>query len=275
MTRRRRSFKSKSVSGSGLIIASLFFLAVMEMGTGGRFLTSVLRIDQPRLVFVTMLGMIWIAVLSVLLAIRTRRKRHVEDARVAHDERLRRSSLSLLNLTYAEFEHEVAWVVGTQVGGCTTRVIGGSGDKGVDVEMYDKAGHLRGIIQVKHRTDPTTTIPPGVIREMDSVKVRTGAELTYIVTNARFSDDSYELADKYGIVLLDGVKFERHRRHAYASFKAAHVSKAIPVSDKPPAPIHPQRTPSTVVATVPPRVTNQIDPVEQQLEERRKRLGVS
>ena len=275
MTRRRRSLKSnssKSVSLSELIAASLVLLVVMALSTSGKFWLFSFTVEPQRFMLIGVLILSWLMGFSVLLVLRTRRKRLAKEILAAQTERFRLSSTSLRHLTYTEFEHEVAWVVGSEVSGCTTRVIGGSGDKGVDVEMYDSASKLRGVIQVKHRSDAMTAIPPSVIREMDSVKVRSGVELTYIVTNARFSEDSYALARHYGIVLLDGVRFERHRRCAYAKFYAAHADKSTPVSGEPPALVQLSVSPASAVQS---RLPSQIDSIQQQLEERRKRLNVS
>jgi hypothetical protein len=135
--------------------------------------------------------------------------------RSSNYEAQRLASMALAQLTPGDFEREVARAVGVFAGDGNVRVVGHSGDAGIDVEMLDK-GKLVGVIQCKHKADPRHTVGPEVIRDMDSTMHRAGAQYAFVITNGHFTSGSRELAKQYNIGLLDGQAFERFRQRANA-----------------------------------------------------------
>lgn len=119
-----------------------------------------------------------------------------------------------IRLTPAEFEHEVARVIGAQTG-LDTRVVGGAGDAGVDVLVY-RSGKVVGVVQCK-RYDPGKSLPPSHVREFKAVKDKYGVSAAYLVTTAYFTDASRHEAKLGGIKLIDGATFESMRQKAVAS----------------------------------------------------------
>lgn len=201
------------------------------------------------------------------------------------EERLRLSSLALMRLTPAEFEQEVAWVVGTYTKGATTEVVGGSGDGGIDINVYNDSHKLVGVVQVKHRTNPNEAIEPKEVQAMDSIKQRMELEHAWVVTNARFSGSTMDLGKRYGILLIDGVHFEKARRKAYARWYASYYDASRPAPAQPPTfaaerasastpTTPPQPGPGKPPAPTPSAPLNPLDPVDQQLRDRRRRLGL-
>lgn len=75
MTRRSRSLKSKPVSASGLIAVSLVLLVVMALSTSGKFLLFSFTVQLRQFMLTGVLILSWLMGFSVLLILRTRRKR--------------------------------------------------------------------------------------------------------------------------------------------------------------------------------------------------------
>jgi len=110
------------------------------------------------------------------------------------------------SMTPDEFEEHVAWVI-TNSTPYSAKRVGGSGDGGIDVEVFK--GHRRvGIIQCK-RYEPTKSLPPSFIRELATVRAMADVETAYLVTNAKFSKQSRETAKTLGIRLIDGEKLKQ------------------------------------------------------------------
>jgi hypothetical protein len=120
------------------------------------------------------------------------------------------------------FEHQVAWVIHTQTG-YRTQVVGGIGDKGVDIKIYNKADRLIGIVQCKAQEK---TLPPAYIHELNSVRQQIGIDQAYLVTQGYFSTQSKQLAHDLGIKLVDGAAFKR----AYEKLKAQESAPASKTS---------------------------------------------
>jgi hypothetical protein len=116
------------------------------------------------------------------------------------------------------FEHRVAKVfeVLFHVGGKPTRaeVVGGSGDKGIDVKLWDNTGMLVAIVQCK-RFNPNSTLNPRYLRELDSARKRLGVRKAYLVTTARFGFATRREADELKIDLVDGDTFEKMAAKAF------------------------------------------------------------
>ncbi len=120
-----------------------------------------------------------------------------------------------VTLSPAEFEQEVAFVLGTLFG-LHAEVVGKANDGGIDVKLYDPTQTLVAIIQAK-RYDKDKTLNPSFLRELDSCKRRMGVPRAYLVTTARFSSDVRQQAQDWHIDLIDGSLFEEWRQKAYAS----------------------------------------------------------
>ena len=121
-----------------------------------------------------------------------------------------------VNLTPAEFEQEVAWVLGHRFG-LQAEVIGKTNDGGIDVNLYDAAGVRVAIVQAK-RYDTSKALNPGFLRELDSCKRRMNVPNAYLVTTAHFSLSVSQQAQQMGIYLIDGQLFESWRQSVYAVY---------------------------------------------------------
>jgi len=98
-----------------------------------------------------------------------------------------------------QFEYDVAKLI-QQLTGKQTEVVGGSGDGGIDVKVYNKKRKLVGIVQCK-RLNPNKAVYPAYIRELNSVRHYHHVNIAYLVTTGRFSDKSYQLAKELGVRL--------------------------------------------------------------------------
>jgi len=105
-----------------------------------------------------------------------------------------------------EFEEHVAWII-TNSTPYSAKRGGGSGDGGVDIEVFK--GHRKvGVIQCK-RYKPSKSLPPSFIRELATVRAMADVETAYLVTNAKFSKQSQETAKTLGVRLIDGKKLKQ------------------------------------------------------------------
>lgn len=114
-------------------------------------------------------------------------------------------------MTPSDFEYEVAWVLNTLTPYKAVRV-GGAGDRGVDVKVYD-GSKLIGIVQCK-RFLTKNPVDPVHVRALDSVKNQFGVKTAYLITTARFSRGTRQEAKKLGIKLMDGEQWEDMRKRA-------------------------------------------------------------
>ncbi len=117
-----------------------------------------------------------------------------------------------------DFEHEVAWLINVLTDNKAV-VVGGAGDGGIDVKVYDRKGRLTGIVQCK-RYNPEVVLPPGYVRELHSVKTQHKVKSATLVTTARFSDQTRKEARSLGIDLIDGQKLIHLRQKARSRLKA-------------------------------------------------------
>lgn len=111
-------------------------------------------------------------------------------------------------LTPKEFEEEVAGLISVLTG-YRTEVVGGIGDGGIDVKVFDQK-RMVGIVQCK-RYSPGKYLEPSHIRELYTCKQQNNVSTAYLVTTARFSQASKQLAKQLGIKLMDGDDLERIR----------------------------------------------------------------
>lgn len=111
-----------------------------------------------------------------------------------------------------EFEHLVARVFEKlcTAGGkpVKAQVVGGAGDQGIDIKLWDSSNMLVGIVQVK-RYNPNKTLDPNHLRAFDSVRRRTGVRKAYLVTTARFGAATIAEARDIKINLIDGQLFKQ------------------------------------------------------------------
>jgi hypothetical protein len=111
-----------------------------------------------------------------------------------------------------EFEYEVADII-ERVSGKRAEVVGGSGDKGVDIKVFDERGKLVGIAQCK-RLGAGKIVYPAYIRDLNTVKHYHQVNIAYLVSTGRFSDESRQLAKELGIRLIDGHDLNKLRKRA-------------------------------------------------------------
>ena len=109
-----------------------------------------------------------------------------------------------------QFEHETAKLI-QALTGKQTEVVGGSGDGGIDIKVYDNKRKLVGIVQCKH-LQPNKTVYPTYIRELNSVRHYHHINIAYLVTTGRFSNKSYDLAKDLGVRLIDGERLKKLRK---------------------------------------------------------------
>jgi HJR/Mrr/RecB family endonuclease len=111
-----------------------------------------------------------------------------------------------------EFEYEVAGLI-HKMTGKRTEVVGGSGDGGVDIKVYEADGRLLGVVQCKNLAS-NKTVHPTYIRDLNTVRHYHQVKTAYLVSTGRFSEDSQKLAQQLGIKLIDGTALTRLRKKA-------------------------------------------------------------
>jgi hypothetical protein len=129
----------------------------------------------------------------------------------------------LTDLSPSDFEREVARLIEVLTGN-KTEVCGASGDGGVDIKVYNEKKRLIGVIQCK-RVNASKTVPPSVIRDLNTVKHQHQVNTAYLITTGRFSEDSQQLAKELGVRLIGGIELDRMRTKAQERLSAK--SKAI------------------------------------------------
>jgi restriction endonuclease Mrr len=117
-----------------------------------------------------------------------------------------------VNLSPSDFEKEVGWVF-ARLFPVKPQLVGGIGDGGIDLNLYDTSGTLVGIVQAK-RYGANKTLKPSFLRELDSCKRRLGVRRAFLVTTAQFSAETRQQAKDMGIDLVDGKLFEEWRAKA-------------------------------------------------------------
>lgn len=117
-----------------------------------------------------------------------------------------------VNLSPSDFEEEVAWVF-ARLFSLKPQRVGGKGDGGIDINLYNDRGTLVGIVQAK-RYGANKTLNPSFLRELDSCKRRLGVRRAFLVTTAQFSAETRQQAKNMGIDLVDGRLFEEWRAKA-------------------------------------------------------------
>lgn len=273
-----RKSKSSSEEGGclGIVILGgvLLYMAKPDLSKFG-----ITERDMPLVVGVAVVGLL-VLVGIVILMVRainrreeeTERRRLEQEQRDAQRAHLNRSLMRTMQLSPSEFEQEVAWLFNVFTPYFARRV-GRGGDRGVDIELRDKeSNELLGVVQCK-RYDPTTALPPDVLRSLRTTMHDHNVLVGYLVTTARFSKQSVELAKKYGIRLLDGQRLEEMRDKAYAQVGGQEVrpTRLATLPTVPAAPLVPKPAPSASAKAVSAAAMNE---VEKQLAERRARLSL-
>jgi preprotein translocase subunit SecG len=162
------------------------------------------------------IGVLWLIILIVVSVInrQTYQKFDFDTPKPTNAARSPGFEIDLTQISPREFERHVAWLINQQTG-LNTRVVGGGGDQGIDVEVYDAAGRIVGIVQCK-RYDPLKALPPNVIREMATVRDQRGCKIAYVATTAYFTEESKRLAQRLNIRLIDGADLKRMIRKSVA-----------------------------------------------------------
>lgn len=146
----------------------------------------------------TLLGIIAFG-LSIFLAIKFLRS--------TPDGRSLRSRVPLLSqgMTPEQFEHAVAERM-TQ-DGWECQVMGGSGDRGIDVRAVNQDGDLA-VIQCKYY-GPNTTVTPTQVRDLAGARSIAGAAIASMVTTGTLSDQARMEARDAGIEVIEGESTRR------------------------------------------------------------------
>lgn len=117
------------------------------------------------------------------------------------------------------FEEEIAWLISATTP-YDAQVIGGAGDGGIDVEVFNQQGKRVGIVQCK-RYDPSRPLPPAFVRELFAVKHRHNVSTAYLATTAYFTQNTQQEARELGIRLMDGKTIRRMQKKAHAQVFAS------------------------------------------------------
>ncbi len=195
-SKRRR--KMTAIEG---IRANLTSLAAM-----GSFFAYIIYVDNtsPTYLYVALavglgIGLLVFALFSVLFM----RKTRVETTFDFDQAPISRQKAA------TDFEYEVAGIIHAMTGK-RTAVVGGSGDGGIDIKVFDDKNQLVGIVQCKN-INPNKTVYPAHIRDLNTVRHHHQVNTAYLVTTGRFSENSRELAQKLGVKLIDGATLKKMR----------------------------------------------------------------
>lgn len=109
--------------------------------------------------------------------------------------------VQLHKLSPRQFEEVVARMIAQQ--GYKTKVVGGAGDQGVDVKVFNPQGQLVGVVQCK-RYRPNKALAPSFVREMATVRQMHGVNIAYLATTAYFTEETKALARQLNVRLIDG-----------------------------------------------------------------------
>jgi hypothetical protein len=112
---------------------------------------------------------------------------------------------ALYAMTPAEFERHVASVFARS--GYVVRVVGGSGDGGVDVRVWRNGS--RGVVQCK-RYRPDRLLGPAVVRELVGTRTHERARYAWLATTAPLSPAARRLAEEEGVRVLDARALGTH-----------------------------------------------------------------
>jgi hypothetical protein len=208
MTKRRRNSAKYRALGQFVYIFSLLvmlgvFWLLMTNSDFERWSTQQFGLNSAILVAViiaTVAGLIP----SLLTLWWVRRNRAQPDETFIFEETPTRQAASHV------FEQEVAALIKTLTGNQTV-VVGGAGDGGVDIEVYNEKQRLIGVIQCK-QVKANKILPPAVIRELNTVKHYRQVNTAYLVTTGRFSQESIELARELGVRLISGTELTKLRQ---------------------------------------------------------------
>lgn len=196
MAKRRRKSNSGGELALGIGILAFFvvFERLKDLNSDTRLLAS------AGAAFVLMI------VIAILLGLLSRRKRHIETTFNFEETDIPRQKAA------TEFEYEVAGLI-QHLTGKRTQVVGGSGDGGIDIKVYDEQGSMIGIVQCKHLA-AHKTVYPAHIRELNTVRHYHHVNIAYLVSTGRFTEASQKLAKQLGIRLIDGHALNRLRQQA-------------------------------------------------------------
>jgi hypothetical protein len=111
-----------------------------------------------------------------------------------------------------DFEYEVAGLI-HNLTDKRTEVVGGSGDGGIDIKVYDENDRLVGIVQCKNNA-PGKFVYPAYIRDLNTVRHYHHVNIAYLVSTGRFSEESQKLAQQLGVKLIDGEALKKLRKKA-------------------------------------------------------------
>jgi len=248
-SRRSSSSSHSSSSGSGSALTSPLFYFMLSSLVGVILMGAAAKGDWLALIFCILSFSITVEIFLYLLrkefplipiSTKSEMPAYAVDAPEPEPERVLTPSHQLSPL---EFEKEVALVL-EQLRPVKAKLVGGMGDGGIDIELYDLETQTRRVIVQCKRYAPNKAVPPSELRDLDSCRRRTGVRQALLVTTGRFSDQTRQDAKSWGIDLMDGAKFEEARMAAYRKLY-------------PPASV---QIPS--------------DPIQDQLDERRERLGL-
>jgi restriction system protein len=128
--------------------------------------------------------------------------------------RMRRRELdvdALYALSPAEFERYVAGLFAAA--GYETRVVGGSGDGGVDVRVWRDG--WTGVVQCK-RYRPDRLLSPAAVRELVGTRAHERVRCAWLATTAPLSPAARQLAAEEGIGVLDASLLTSYGRQIHA-----------------------------------------------------------
>ncbi len=125
----------------------------------------------------------------------------------------------LLSLTPSEFEVAVARML-PRLGYRHVSVVGGSGDLAADIICTDKQGGLV-VVQCKRKQPGQRVGSAEMQKFIGMISVHHEADAGIFVTTSEFTQPAIDLAERHGILLLDGQALGRMGRSGRAQSAAA------------------------------------------------------
>lgn len=128
----------------------------------------------------------------------------------SNDRKVQRRSIleEVISFSSHEFEKLIADIFSSM--GMTARAVGGSGDDGIDVKIWDQSGEFLAIAQCKRYADGNKVSAPQ-IREFAGAFMLSKAKKGYFFTTSSFTKGAEQTAQKYPwLTIYDGKSFVKY-----------------------------------------------------------------
>lgn len=281
---RRQADRQMNRIAVGTFLMTLLFFAIGAFLVHSSYMDAVYRqvlasggtltVDQVQASYLANLVipfvMVWIA-LAVIVAIseaRSHNNFHFGEAAPAVSKGRRGKLIQLHNLRPRQFEEAVAHMIAEQ--GYQTKVVGGAGDHGVDVKVFNAQGRLVGVVQCKRRR-PGRALSPEHVRALATVRDDFRVNIAYLATTTHFTEETRLYAKQHGVRLIDGDDLKRiiHKTPLPPKPEEDFERSMNGLWAEPP----PSTPPVNERWQSPKRPMTEQERIQQQLDERRARLN--